>query len=121
MFADFDCVGEHAFNAIEPHNQVTRSGRVGFYQQICPDLLVGSDRISLDDEASGWSSGFFWHRTKAYVDGIGEDVHPALQEDNVVGRSHRVAGRTLDSSPNLCANCRMVRSKQPMGMLILVV
>jgi hypothetical protein len=27
---------------------------VGLRQQICPDLLVGGDRVALDDEASGW-------------------------------------------------------------------
>jgi hypothetical protein len=29
------------------------------------------------------------------VDGVGEDVRHSLQEDDAVGRSHRVARRTL--------------------------
>jgi hypothetical protein len=42
-------------------------------------------------------------------------------EDDVIGRSHRVARRTLDSSPTWRADCQMVRSRQPTGVLILVV
>jgi hypothetical protein len=59
--------------------------------------------------------------SRADVNGIGEDVRHALQEDDVVGWSHRVARRTLDSSPTWCANCQMVRSRQPTGKLIHVV
>jgi hypothetical protein len=36
---------------IDPSDQVARSGWVGFRQQIYPDLLVGGDRVALDDEA----------------------------------------------------------------------
>jgi hypothetical protein len=52
-FANLDRVGEHAFHTIKPRDQVARSGWVGFCQQICSDLLIGSDRVALDDEASG--------------------------------------------------------------------
>jgi hypothetical protein len=38
-FTDFDCVGEHALDTIDPGDQVTRSGWVGFCQQICSDML----------------------------------------------------------------------------------
>jgi hypothetical protein len=31
---------------------------VGFGQQICPDLLVGGDRVALDDKAGGWAVDF---------------------------------------------------------------
>jgi hypothetical protein len=75
-------VREHAFDMIKPRDQITRSGFVGFRQQICSDLLVGSDRFSLDDEASGWSGGFCRHRAEADVDRVGEDVHHALHEDD---------------------------------------
>jgi hypothetical protein len=68
---------------------------VGFRQQICSELLVGGDRIAFDDEAGSWSGGFRRHLAKADVDGIGEDVHHALREDDSVSRSHRVARRTL--------------------------
>jgi hypothetical protein len=60
-FTAFDRVGEHAFDTIDPSDQVARSGWAG---------LVGSDRIALDDEAGGWSGGFHRHRTKADVDGL---------------------------------------------------
>jgi hypothetical protein len=60
-FADFDCVEEDALDTIDPSDQVSRSGWVGFRQQICPDLLVGGDRVALDDEAGGWSGGFHRH------------------------------------------------------------
>jgi hypothetical protein len=83
--ADVDHVGEHAFNAIMSCYQVARSGWVGLCQQICPDLRVGGDRNALDDKASSWSGGFCWHRVKANVDGVGEDVRHALREDDVVG------------------------------------
>jgi hypothetical protein len=94
---------------------------VGLRQQICPDQLVGGDRIALYDEAGGWTSGFRWHGAKADVDGIGEDARHALREDDIVGRSHQVARRILGSSPTWRANCQMVRSRQPTGVLILVV
>jgi hypothetical protein len=55
-----------------------RSGWVGFRQQSCSDLLVGGDRVALDDEASGSSVGFRRHRVEADVDGVGEDVRHAL-------------------------------------------
>jgi hypothetical protein len=57
-FADFDCVGEHALDTIDPSDQVARSGWVGFCQQIYSNLLVSGDRAALDDEAGGWSGGF---------------------------------------------------------------
>jgi hypothetical protein len=44
---------------------------VGFRQQIRSDLLVNGDRVALDDEASGWSSGCRRHRAKADVGGVG--------------------------------------------------
>jgi hypothetical protein len=72
--ADFDCVGEHALDIINPNDQVARSGWVGFLQQIYSDLLVSGDRVALDDEASGWSSGSHRHRAKVDVDGISENV-----------------------------------------------
>jgi hypothetical protein len=50
---------------IDPRDQVARSGWVGFRQQICPDLLIGGDRVALDDEADGWSSGFCRHGAEA--------------------------------------------------------
>jgi hypothetical protein len=68
---------------------------VGFRQQICSDLLVGGDSVTLDDEAGGWNGGFRQHRAEADVDGVGEDVRHALWEDDAVGQSHRVARRTL--------------------------
>jgi hypothetical protein len=80
---DHDCVGEHVFNAIEPHDLVTRCGWVGFRQQIRVDLLVGGDRVALDDEVSGRSDGFCRYRAEADVDGIGEEVRHALGEDDV--------------------------------------
>jgi hypothetical protein len=46
---------------------------VGFLQQIYFDLLVGGDCIAFDDEADGWSGGSCRHRTKADVDGVGEE------------------------------------------------
>jgi hypothetical protein len=61
VFADLDHVGEHAFDTIDPRDQVSRSGWVGFRQQICPDPLVGGDRVALDDKAGGWSGGFCRH------------------------------------------------------------
>jgi hypothetical protein len=64
-FADLDRVGEHAFDAIKPRDEVVRSGWVGFCRQLCSDLLVGGDCVSLDDEASGWSGGFRRCRTEA--------------------------------------------------------
>jgi hypothetical protein len=82
-FTDLDCIEEHVFDVMEPHNQVVRSGWVGLRQQIGPNLLVGGDRIALDDEASGWSGGFRRHRAKADVDRIGEEVRHALGEDDV--------------------------------------
>jgi hypothetical protein len=118
VFADLDPVGEHALDAIDPRDQVARSGCMGLHQQICPDLLVGGDRIALDDEASGWSGRFRRHGAEADVDGIGEDVR---WEDGTVGRSHRVAQRTLDSSPTRHTNSQMVRSRQPTRKLIPVV
>jgi hypothetical protein len=83
--ADLDRVGEHVFDAIKPRDQVTRSGWVGFRQQIYPDLLVGSDRVALDDKASSWSGGFRRHRAEADVDGVGENVSHALGEDDIIG------------------------------------
>jgi hypothetical protein len=68
---DFDCVREHTLDTIDPDDQVARSGWVGFLRQICFDLLVGSDRVALDDEAGGWSGGCRRHRAKADVDGVG--------------------------------------------------
>jgi hypothetical protein len=47
--------------------------------------------------------------------GVGEDIRHALREDDVVGRSHRVARRTLVSAPTWRANCQMFKSKQPTG------
>jgi hypothetical protein len=44
----------------------------------------------------------------------------ALREDDVVGRSRRVARRTL-IPPTWRANYHMVRSRQPTGVLIPVV
>jgi hypothetical protein len=41
-------------------------------------------------------------------------------EDDAVGQSHRGARRTL-IPPTWRANCQMVRSKQPTGVLIPVV
>jgi hypothetical protein len=38
-----------------------------------------------------------------------------------LGWSHQVARRTLDSSPTWRANCQMVRSRHPTGVLIPVV
>jgi hypothetical protein len=55
MLADFDRVGEHALDTINPSDQIARSGWVGFCQQICSDLLVSGYRVVLDDETSGWS------------------------------------------------------------------
>jgi hypothetical protein len=43
---------------------------VGFYQQICSDLLVRGDHIAFDDEAGGWSGGFHPHQAKANVDRV---------------------------------------------------
>jgi hypothetical protein len=60
-FPDFDRVQEHALNAIDPRDQVARSGWVGYRQQIHPDLLFGGDRVALDDEVGGWSGGFHRH------------------------------------------------------------
>jgi hypothetical protein len=57
--------------------------------------LIGNDRVALDDEVGGWSGGFRRHGAEADVDGIGEDVRCALWEDDVIGRSYRVARRTL--------------------------
>jgi hypothetical protein len=54
-FTDLDHVGEHTLDTTDPRDQVARSGWVGFRQQICPYLFVGSDRVALDDEADGWS------------------------------------------------------------------
>jgi hypothetical protein len=51
--ADFDCVGEHALDTIDPGDQVAGSGWVGFRKQICSDLLVGGDCVAFDDEACG--------------------------------------------------------------------
>jgi hypothetical protein len=51
---------------------------VGLLQQICFDLLVGGDRVALNDEAGGWNSGCHRHRAKADVDGVGEKVRHAL-------------------------------------------
>jgi hypothetical protein len=81
-------VREHALDTINPGNQVARSGWVGLLRQIYFDLLVGGDRVALDDEAGGWSGGCRQHRAKADVDGVGEDVRHALREDDVIGRSH---------------------------------
>jgi hypothetical protein len=55
--ADFDCVREHALDTIDPSDQVARSGWVGFCQQIYFDLLIGGDRVALDDKACDRSSG----------------------------------------------------------------
>jgi hypothetical protein len=110
---DLDHVREHVFDMIESRDQVARSGWVGFRLQICPDLIVGGDRIALVDETSGWSDGFRRHGAKTDVDGVGEDVRCALQEDDTVGQSYRVTRRTLDSSPTWRANCQMFRSRQP--------
>jgi hypothetical protein len=49
-----------------------------------------------------------------------EDARHALREDDDVGPSHRVARRTL-IPPTWRTNCQMVRSRQPTGVLILVV
>jgi hypothetical protein len=46
---DFDCVKEHAFDTINPGDQVARSGWVGLLRQISFDLLVGGDRVAFDD------------------------------------------------------------------------
>jgi hypothetical protein len=54
---DFDCIGDHIPDTINPSDQVARSGWVGFLQQIHFDLLVGGDRVASDDEAGGWSGG----------------------------------------------------------------
>jgi hypothetical protein len=114
-FANLDRVREHTFNAIKPRNQVTRSGWVGFRQQIYSDLLVGSDSVALDDKASGWSGGLRRHRAEADVDRDGEDVRHALREDDAVGRSHRVARRTLDSSPTWAPTVRWLDIDSPHG------
>jgi hypothetical protein len=66
----------------------------GFLSTDLFDLLVGGDRVVFDDEAGGWSGGCRLHRTKVDVDGVGEDVRHALQKDDAVGRSHRVARKT---------------------------
>jgi hypothetical protein len=95
VFTDFDRVGEHAFDTIDPRDQVARSGWESFHQQICPDLLVEGDRVALDDKAGDWSSGFRRHGTEADVNRIGEDVCHALREDDAGSRSHEVARRTL--------------------------
>jgi hypothetical protein len=84
MLTDLNRVREHAFDTIKSDDQVARSGWVGFHQQMCPDMLVGGDRIALEDEASDWSGGFRRLRT-------GADVRHALRKDDAVGRSHRVA------------------------------
>jgi hypothetical protein len=44
-------------------------------------LLVAGDRIAFDDEAGGWSGGRHWHRAKADVDRVSEDVCHALWEE----------------------------------------
>jgi hypothetical protein len=54
----------------------------GFFQQIGSDLLVGGDRSALDDVACGWNGGSNRHRANEDVDGVGEDVHHALREDD---------------------------------------
>jgi Fe-S oxidoreductase len=69
-FTDFDHVVEHALDTIDPSDQVTRSGWVGFHQQICLDLLVGGEGVALDDEACGWSGGFRWHQAEADAIGL---------------------------------------------------
>jgi hypothetical protein len=78
MFANFDYVREHALDTIDPSIHVARSGCVGFCQQICLDMLVGGDRVALNDEADGCSSGFHRHQAEVDVDRIGEDVRHAL-------------------------------------------
>jgi hypothetical protein len=92
---DFDCIGDHIPDTIDPSDQVAWSEWVGFLRQICFDLLVGGDRIAFDDEARGWSSGCCRHRAKVDDNGVGEEFRHALREDDDVGRSHRVARRTL--------------------------
>jgi hypothetical protein len=54
VLADLDRVGEHAFNTIEPCDQVSRSGWVGLCQQIYLDLLVGvTALLSMTRQAAG--------------------------------------------------------------------
>jgi hypothetical protein len=53
VLTDFDCIGDHIPNTIDPSDQVARSGWVGFLQQICFDLLIGGDRVAFDDKVDG--------------------------------------------------------------------
>jgi hypothetical protein len=55
---------------IDPSDQVTWSGWVGFRQQICFDLLVGGDHVAFDDEAGGWSGGFVGIKPKRMSTGL---------------------------------------------------
>jgi hypothetical protein len=57
VLMDFDCIGDHIPDTIDPSGQVTRSGWVGFLRQICFDLLVGGDCVAFDDKEGGWSGG----------------------------------------------------------------
>lgn len=57
---------------------------MGFHQQIGFDLLGGGGRGALDDEAGGWSNGFWQHRAKADVDAISKEVCHACREDDAV-------------------------------------
>jgi hypothetical protein len=122
-FADLNHVREHAFDAIKPRDQVARSGLVGFCQQICFDLLVRSDRVpSMTRQVAG------------AVDSNGiepKQMSTGLRRMSVMlsGKmtllveviKHRVARRTLDSSPTWHANCQMFRTRQPTWGSTLVV
>jgi hypothetical protein len=91
--ADFDCVREHVLDMIDPGDQVSRSGWVFFDRSVSICWLVvtalpwmtrqAAERwMSLTSSQSRCRRG--WRRSL-----------PALREDNVVGRSHRVVRRIL--------------------------
>jgi hypothetical protein len=77
----FDCVREHAFNTIDPGDHVARSGWVFFDRSVSICWLAVTALPSMTRQAVG----------EVEVDGVGEEVSHALQEDDAVGERHRVA------------------------------
>jgi hypothetical protein len=55
---------------------------VGFRQQICPDLLVGGDRVT---RQTAGAVDFAGMEPKQMSTGVGDDVRHTLREDDAVG------------------------------------
>jgi hypothetical protein len=120
--AVFDCIGEHIPDMINPSDQVARSG-----------WWVGGSFL-IDLSICWWvvtALPSMTRQTAEAVDAAG--IEPKRMSTGLARKSAMLSGKTtplakpssytknLDSAPTWCANCQMVRSGQPTGVLISVV